>query len=532
MKKKYLALVLCICVMILSLSLCCAADDDSYKSNTGVIDLSALTVSGDGVSVSGSKIEITKGGDFEVTGTLSNGSIYVNAEGEKVKLRLSGMSLTNESGSAIYFDNCEKAFITITENTTNTLSDGEYSGEDENAVLFSKSNLEIKGNGTLNINANCKHAISSKDNISVENGTLVLNSNGDGLHANDKITISGGKIDITSNDDGIQSEDLLIIDSGEITIHSKDKGITSDGDLTINGGTIKISEATEGIESKKVMTVNGGDIDITCSDDGLNTGGGNTAPGEFNPSGQRPFDKNMQQSDKNMPDQTQMMGNPQFGNENPPKPPDGEQKPDKMPKDESMPDGQNQKFEQKPESNSDNSSESEKHDLYINGGTIVINAGGDGIDSNGTLVINGGTLFVNGSSGNGDSPLDSEDGITINGGKVFAVGSSGMLETPVSDSKQNTLCTALDKTYDAGETVSIVDRNKNVIAKYTVPKSFGAVIYSSENLKTGEKYTINVGQNSVQTITQSDTVTSNNINKNFPGQRGGMGMFRQEKPEN
>lgn len=44
--------------------------------------------------------------------------------------------------------------------------------------------------------------------------------------------------------------------------------------------------------------------------------------------------------------------------------------------------------------------------LTINGGTVTINADGDGIDSNGYFYINGGTVYVEGPESNGNSALD------------------------------------------------------------------------------------------------------------------------------
>ena len=35
------------------------------------------------------------------------------------------MSLTNKNGSAVYVKNADKAYITLTDNTENTLTDGE-----------------------------------------------------------------------------------------------------------------------------------------------------------------------------------------------------------------------------------------------------------------------------------------------------------------------------------------------------------------------------------------------------------------------
>mgnify|MGYP002231488189 CR=1 FL=1 len=63
---------------------------------------------------------------------FDDGQIVIDTE-EKVKLRLSGMSLTNKNGSAVYVKNAEKAYITLTDNTENTLTDGEnYTSGDEN----------------------------------------------------------------------------------------------------------------------------------------------------------------------------------------------------------------------------------------------------------------------------------------------------------------------------------------------------------------------------------------------------------------
>ena len=98
---------------------------DEWKENTGTITLSdsGITVTGEGAYVSGNVVIINEGGDWEVTGSCSNGMIYVNTGEEKdandkVKLRLNGMSLTNTSGPAIFFDRCKKAFITIESGST------------------------------------------------------------------------------------------------------------------------------------------------------------------------------------------------------------------------------------------------------------------------------------------------------------------------------------------------------------------------------------------------------------------------------
>ena len=171
-------------------------EDESWKNNTGTVDLDNVEVTGDGISVSDNIITISKGGDFEVTGTLDDGQIVIDTE-EKVKLRLSGMSLTNKNGSAVYVKNADKAYITLTDNTENTLTDGEnYTSGDENekGCITSRDNLEIKGSGSLSVNGNYNHGIFSSNSIEIGNGNITVNAKNDGIHANDTLAISGGTV--------------------------------------------------------------------------------------------------------------------------------------------------------------------------------------------------------------------------------------------------------------------------------------------------------------------------------------------------
>ena len=54
-----------------------------YSNYTAKIDLSSLTVDGDGVSISGTTITITKEGIYYFTGTLEDGNIVVNASDDE-----------------------------------------------------------------------------------------------------------------------------------------------------------------------------------------------------------------------------------------------------------------------------------------------------------------------------------------------------------------------------------------------------------------------------------------------------------------
>lgn len=246
--------------------------DSEVWSNTGTITLgNTISYTGTGVSVNGSKVTIKAGGDFTVTGTLADGMIYVDTT-EKVKLRLSGVNITNSSGPAIFIQNAKKAFITLTEGTTNTLTDGSKYSVEAKAALFSNDSLEIKGKGTLKVTGNYMHGIASDDDISIENGIITVKGAVDGLHANNNVTVSGGNLTIFSSSDGIDSEGDVIIDGGIFSIAANDDGMHADTDLTVNSGKIDITSSYEGLEGKNTLTVGGGTIRIKAKDDALNSG--------------------------------------------------------------------------------------------------------------------------------------------------------------------------------------------------------------------------------------------------------------------
>jgi len=247
-------------------------NSDDYASNVGTITLGdSIKVTGQGVSVNGTTITITQGGDFTVEGTLTDGMIYINTT-QKVKLRLNNASITNSSGPAIFAEQSEKLLITLVENSTNYLEDGSSYTVDAKATIFSNDDIEIKGSGRLEVVGNYKHGICSDDDLVIENGKIVITAFTDGLHANDTIQIIGGTLDITAKSDAIESENEVIIDDGFLTINADDDGIHAAVLLTINGGKIDIESSYEGLESKDQLVINGGTLLINSSDDAINTG--------------------------------------------------------------------------------------------------------------------------------------------------------------------------------------------------------------------------------------------------------------------
>ena len=172
----------------------------SYKASEAVkitLNKTTATVSGSGVKADGSTITITEEGVYIVSGTLEDGQIIVDAsDSDKVQIVLDGVHINCETNAAIYVREADKVFITLAENSSNTLGGGnEYTQIDDNTVdgvIFSKSDLVCNGTGSLTIEADYKHGIVSKDDLVITGGTLTVSADGDGLDSNGGLLVTGG----------------------------------------------------------------------------------------------------------------------------------------------------------------------------------------------------------------------------------------------------------------------------------------------------------------------------------------------------
>ena len=228
-----------------------AAEEDVETTVTITLSDGASRADGPGVTVSGDTVTITAGGNYRLTGSLTNGQIVVNAPEEKVVLALDGVSVTRENSAALYVIDAKKVILSLVSGNENALSStGEYVQTDENTVdaaVFSKDDLTIKGSGSLAVSSEAGHGIVSKDELKIKSGTLTVSAAKKGMAANDLVEITGGSIEIACGKHGIHSDDAL----------------------TISYGSLTVTESFEGLEAKTIE-ISGGDIAITASDDGLN----------------------------------------------------------------------------------------------------------------------------------------------------------------------------------------------------------------------------------------------------------------------
>ena len=227
----------------------------------------------------GENISISSEGVYVLSGEAENVTVTVDAGSEaKVQLVLDGVTISNSSSPAIYVKSTDKVFVTTTKGSTNTLKvTGSFTKDGDtntDAVIFSKDDLVLNGQGTLNISST-DNGLTSKDDLKITGGTLNITSASDAIESNDSIAVADGKITIDSQKDGLHAENdddnslgYVYICGGTFNITASSDGIQGTTTVQIDNGTFGIT-ACEGIESTYVK-INGGTIKISASDDGIN----------------------------------------------------------------------------------------------------------------------------------------------------------------------------------------------------------------------------------------------------------------------
>ncbi len=192
-----------------------------------ILEGDEITLEGSGATVKGSVITITSAGIYSISGTLNDGQIIVDTQDEEtVTLVLNGANIICATSAPVFVSNADKTVITLADGTENWVSDGaayvfENAETDEpNAVIFSKDDLTINGNGSLTVTANYDNGIDSNDDLLITSGSITVNAVNDGIKGKDSIAILDGNITINAGGDGMQSNNAEEPEKGYIAIES------------------------------------------------------------------------------------------------------------------------------------------------------------------------------------------------------------------------------------------------------------------------------------------------------------------------
>lgn len=245
---------------------------------------SGITVEGDtkGVTaVSGKAVTISASGNYTVDGSITDGQILVNipdttADSDAVSLYLQDVTMTSSNGAPCILGQSAKK-LKLTCSGENTLTDtAAEANADTSGVIYGDCDITVTKNstGTLNITSSMNTAIRSKDDIKLNGGAVVINtdvddtSDADAIRANNTLEVDGASVSITSSADGLKSskEDVSIL-SGKVSIKVGNDAVQAATALNISGGTV-IASGDRGftLDENGTLAITGGDVLATATD--------------------------------------------------------------------------------------------------------------------------------------------------------------------------------------------------------------------------------------------------------------------------
>lgn len=245
---------------------------------------SGITVEGDAkgvTAVSGKTVTISASGSYTVDGSVTDGQILVNipdttADSDAVSLYLQDVTMTSSTGAPCILGQSAKK-LKLTCSGENTLTDtAAEANADTSGVIYGDCDITVTKNstGTLNITSSMNTAIRSKDDIKLNGGAVVINtdvddtSDADAIRANNTLEVDGASVSITSSADGLKSskEDVSIL-SGKVSIKAGNDAVQAATALNISGGTV-IASGDRGftLDENGTLAITGGDVLATATD--------------------------------------------------------------------------------------------------------------------------------------------------------------------------------------------------------------------------------------------------------------------------
>ena len=409
----------------------------------------------DGVSEQNGTITITKGGTYRMSGNYT-GQVKVQAPTtDKVQLILDGVTITNDTGSAINIASADETLIYTSQGSTNNLSDGpEYAvqGKKEaDSTIYSTANLTLAGDGTLNVAGKFDETVHTTKGLVIASGTLNVNSSKTGLKGKDYVDIQGGTLRIEAAKDAIKATNTekqglgwARVAGGDTVLRAGDDGIKALRTLEILDGKLTIEESEEGLEGQYV-NIHGGNTLINSKNDGVNASLKDQLPND------QEYEDQKEDSDQPESSPSAALGGAR--------------------------------------------DTTEVIDTVINmtGGNVTLNVGADGMDSNGHEFYTGGELLINGPQDDANDPIDPNGDITVSNDARISFGGGGveLFKRPIDDSTNGYLRIADNDTFPQGQSVQAVDSAGQVVANYRViTPGVKQVFFSNPSIVKGQEYTL------------------------------------------
>ena len=207
--------------------------------------------------------------------------IYVDVPDISLTIELNGVTIENGQNSPIYVNDCDNIDISAKKGTVNYIKDTRATyTEDETdqgkgAIYVENGDLKLKGTGTLNITANYYNGIHGKDDVKIQKETLNITAVNHAIRGNDSVTVTSGDIVLKCGGDGIHTENSdisskgnqkgnITIDGGSLTIDSWGDGLAAAYNTEINEADSSVATTLD-IRTNKYSSYSGETVDTSTT---------------------------------------------------------------------------------------------------------------------------------------------------------------------------------------------------------------------------------------------------------------------------
>lgn len=477
---------------------------------------STATITGQGATLADGVLTISREGVYLLTGSLTDVRIHIEVtKQEKVQLVLRDAQIANSTGPAIVIEEADKVFITVPDDTSATISDGEtYYGtaatEGWDGAVFSRADLCLNGSGTLTINALHKHGVVSKDDLVITGLHLNVTSASTALDGKDCVKASGAVITVEAGTNGIRSNNdedadrgfiylencTIAVDAGNDAVQAEKaiiteetilnilsgggqtnsvryaatgswKGLKSAGDIRLSGGSCFIDARDDAIHANGSILITSGSFTLVTGDDGIHADKALTIEdGEIRITG----------SYEGLEASTLTIAGGFI---------------DVTASDDGLNAAGDSEGTQTNARRGRGMMSNGVGEIIITGGYTLVNAQGDGIDSNNSICVSGGVTLVSGPVSSGNAAFDYDGSATVTGGVLVAAGPSGMAQNFSEAQNQGAMLLTFRSRQNGS--VALVDAQGQVIVTFTPANAYQSAVITAPAIQQGETYTIVTG---------------------------------------
>ncbi|MCD7770816.1 MAG: carbohydrate-binding domain-containing protein [Oscillospiraceae bacterium] len=225
-------------------------------AGNGINGKDSLTIQNSTVNVTAGKDALRSTNDTDSTlgyATFTDSNITIVAGNDGV-----------QAETGITVSNCSISIIT---------AGGAYETTSDSAkgLKCVQGTISIDG-GSIVIDS-ADDSVHAAGDIIISDGVLNLSSGDDAVHSDSSVTVQGGTTVISTSSEGLEGEIVTICD-GIVYINAKSNAINAsneddtDGNVSITGGYVYISSNDDTIDSKGDITISGGTVIVNGNSDG------------------------------------------------------------------------------------------------------------------------------------------------------------------------------------------------------------------------------------------------------------------------